>query len=379
MDFSDTPEEAAFRAELRQWIADRQPFAALPDGDDERMARLTEFQRAMYDGGWAAVSFPEEYGGRGLGPVYEAIVLDELGSAGLPSAWHYGYIARVILLYGTEEQRHRFLTPAFRGDERWCQGFSEPDAGSDLASLTTRAELVGDDYVVNGQKVWTSEAHWADWCLLLARSEADAPNHQAMSCFLVPMTTPGLTVRPFRQMTGSLEFAEVFFDDVHIPTANRVGAAGDGWRIAMSTVSFERGPADVGFLADLRRSLQSLTTAAADGAARGAIRTDGDLRARLARSTVDVEVLRAHILRTLSRRAKGQGSEVEVSVDKLLMVRTEQALAHTAMDVLGAGPLVGDRPDELHQYLWSRAASVYGGSQEIQRTIVATRLLGLPR
>jgi len=379
VDFSDTPEEAAFRAELRQWIADRQPFAALPDGDDERMARLTEFQRAMYDGGWAAVSFPEEYGGRGLGPVYEAIVLDELGSAGLPSAWHYGYIARVILLYGTEEQRHRFLTPAFRGDERWCQGFSEPDAGSDLASLTTRAELVGDDYVVNGQKVWTSEAHWADWCLLLARSEADAPNHQAMSCFLVPMTTPGLTVRPFRQMTGSLEFAEVFFDDVHIPTANRVGAAGDGWRIAMSTVSFERGPADVGFLADLRRSLQSLTTAAADGAARGAIRTDGDLRARLARSTVDVEVLRAHILRTLSRRAKGQGSEVEVSVDKLLMVRTEQALAHTAMDVLGAGPLVGDRPDELHQYLWSRAASVYGGSQEIQRTIVATRLLGLPR
>ena len=375
MDFSDTPDEAAFRTELRRWIADRLPFPPLPDGDDDRMARLTEWQRQLYDGGWAAVSFPTEYGGRGLGPVYEAIVLDEMGSAGLPSAWHYGYIARVILMYGTEEQRQRFLTPAFRGDERWCQGFSEPDAGSDLASLTTRAELDGDHYVVNGQKVWTSEAHWADWCLLLARSEADAPDHRAMSCFLVPMTTPGLTVRPFRQMTGTLEFAEVFFDDVRLPVANRVGTAGDGWRIAMSTVSFERGPADVGFLADLRRSLRSLT----DAAGRGTVRTDGDLSARLARSYVDVEVLRAHILRTLSRRAKGQGSEVEVSVDKLLMVRTEQELSHTVMDVLGAGPLLGDRPDELHQYLWSRAASVYGGSQEIQRTIVATRLLGLPR
>ncbi|HVX20704.1 MAG TPA: acyl-CoA dehydrogenase family protein [Acidimicrobiales bacterium] len=375
MDFGDTPEEAAFRAELRRWIAGQMPFPALPDGDDDRMARLTDWQRTLYDAGWAAVSFPEDYGGRGLGPVYEAIVLDELGSAGLPSAWHYGYIARVILMYGTEEQRRRFLAPAFRGDERWCQGFSEPDAGSDLASLTTRAALVGDHYVVNGQKVWTSEAHWADWCLLLARSEPGAPDHRAMSCLLVPMDAPGLTVRPFRQITGSLEFAEVFFDDVRIPAANRVGGAGDGWRIAMSTVSFERGPADVGFLADLRRSLRSLTDAARDGA----VRTDGDLAARLARSYVDVEVLRAHILRTLSRRAKGQGSEVEVSVDKLLMVRTEQELTHTAMDVLGAGPLLGDRPDELHQYLWSRAASVYGGSQEIQRTIVATRLLGLPR
>jgi alkylation response protein AidB-like acyl-CoA dehydrogenase len=375
VDFGDTADEAAFRDELRRWIDDQLPFAPLPDGDAERMARLGEWQRRLFDGGWAAVSFPEAYGGRGLGPVYEAIILDELGSAGLPSAWHYGYIARVILLYGTEAQRQRFLTPAFSGQDRWCQGFSEPDAGSDLASLTTRAERAGDDYVVNGQKVWTSEAHWADWCLLLARSEPDARDHDAMSCFLVPMTTPGLTVRPFRQMTGSMEFAEVFFDDVRVPAVNRVGDAGDGWRIAMSTVSFERGPADVGFLADLRRGLGSLTDAAADGR----LRDDGDLTVRLARSSVDLQVLRAHILRTLSRRAKGLGSETEVSVDKLLMVRTEQALAHTTMDLLGTGPLLGRHPAELHEYLWSRAASVYGGSQEIQRTIVATRLLGLPR
>jgi alkylation response protein AidB-like acyl-CoA dehydrogenase len=329
----------------------------------------------MYDAGYAALSFPAEYGGRGLPPVYEAIFLDELGSAGLPSAWHYGYIARVILLYGTEAQKERFLQKAFRGDERWCQGFSEPDAGSDLASLSTRAELQGDEYVLTGQKVWTTEAHWADWCFLLARSEADAPNHRALSCFLVPMDTPGLTVRPFKQMTGSLEFAEVFFDGARIPAQNIVGAPGDGWRIAMSTVAFERGPADVGFIADFRRSLQTLGTLAAQGA----LRTEGDLPTRFARSLVDVEVLRAHVLRSLSRRAKELGSETEVSVDKLLMVRTEQELGHTVMDLLGAGPLLGQRPHELYQYLWSRAASVYGGSQEIQRTIVATRLLGLPR
>jgi alkylation response protein AidB-like acyl-CoA dehydrogenase len=372
VDYGDTPEEAAFRADLRAWIQTELPFPSLPEDDDERVALLSGFQRRMFDAGYAAISFPSEYGGQGLDPVYEAIFLDELGSAGLPSAWHYGYITRVILMYGTEAHKERFLRNAFRGDERWCQGFSEPDAGSDLASLTTRAERQGDQYVINGQKVWTTEAHWADWCFLLARSEAGAPNHQALSCFLVPMDAPGVTVRPFKQMTGSLEFAEVFFDNVRIPADHIVGNPGEGWRIAMSTVSFERGPADVGFIADFRRSL----------AAMAELQEAGTLPAvdtTLARSVIDVEVLRAHVLRSLSRRSKGLGSETEASVDKLLMVRTEQALGHTVMDLLGAAALLGERPHELYQYLWSRAASVYGGSQEIQRTIIATRLLGLPR
>ncbi len=372
MDYGDSPEEAEFRAGLRAWIQTELPFPALPEDDDEKVALLTGFQQRMFDAGYAAISFPTEYGGRGLDPVYEAIFLDELGSAGLPSAWHYGYIARVILMYGTDAQKERFLHNAFRGDERWCQGFSEPDAGSDLASLTTRAERQDDEYVINGQKVWTTEAHWADWCFLLARSEAGLPNHKALSCFLVPMDTPGLTIRPFKQMTGSLEFAEVFFDNVRIPADYIVGEPGDGWRIAMSTVAFERGPADVGFIADFRRSLAAM----ADLEDRGALR---ELDTTLARSVIDVEVLRSHVLRSLSRRSKGLGSEMEVSVDKLLMVRVEQSLGHAVMDLLGAGPLMGERPHELYQYLWSRAASVYGGSQEIQRTIIATRLLGLPR
>ena len=259
MDFRDTPEEHEFRAELRRWIEDQRPIPPIPEDDEGRIAYLSALQSRMHAAGLSALSFPVEYGGRGLPPEYEAILLDEMGSVGLPSAWHYGYIARVILLYGNEEQKRRFLPPAFSGEERWCQGFSEPGAGSDLGSLTTRAHRDGESYVVNGQKVWTTEAKWADWCLLLVRTDPEAPTQRAMSCFIVPIDAPGLTVRPFRQITGAMEFAELFFDDVRLPVSARVGEAGEGWRIAMSTVSFERGPGDVGYIADLRRAIGRLT------------------------------------------------------------------------------------------------------------------------
>jgi alkylation response protein AidB-like acyl-CoA dehydrogenase len=196
-----------------------------------------------------------------------------------------------------------------------------------------------------------------------------------MSMFVLPMDSPGLTVRPFRQITGSLEFAEVFFDGVRIPVSQRVGEPGAGWSIAMSTVALERGPADVGFIADFRRTLRQL----AERAAAGSLRREGALGVALASAYVDVEVLRLQVLRALSRRMKGQGSEAEVSIEKLLMTRTDQGLAHAAMDLTGSGPLLGAEPAILHQYFWSRAASVYGGSSQIQRTIVANRLLGMPR
>ena len=386
MDFTDTPEEHEFRAELRRWIEGQQPIPPIPEDDEGRIAYLSALQSRMHAAGLSALSFPVEYGGRGLPPEYEAILLDEMGSVGLPSAWHYGYIARVILLYGNEEQKRRFLPTAFSGEERWCQGFSEPGAGSDLGALTTRAHLDGDSYVVNGQKVWTTEAKWADWCLLLVRTDPEAPTHRAMSCFIVPIDAPGLTVRPFRQITGAMEFAELFFDDVRVPVSARVGEAGEGWRIAMSTVSFERGPGDVGFIADLRRTIGRLTDvvraappAATRQRARRPHRRTARWPSRLARSVVDVEVLRVHVLRSLSRRTAGLATEVDASVDKLLMVRTEQALGHAELDLHGAGVLTGEEPEALHDYLWSRAASVYGGSEQIQRTIVATRLLGLPR
>jgi alkylation response protein AidB-like acyl-CoA dehydrogenase len=298
----------------------------------------------------------------------------------------------VILLYGNEEQKRRYLPPAFSGAERWCQGFSEPGAGSDLGALTTRAHLDAGSYVVNGQKVWTTEAKWADWCLLLVRTDPEAPTHRAMSCFIVPIDAPGLTVRPFRQITGAMEFAELFFDDVRVPVSARVGEEGEGWRIAMSTVSFERGPGDVGYIADLRRTIGRLTEEVRAGGPavgtpeQGATREGGpasagnrEMALRLAQSMVDVEVLRVHVLRSLSRRTAGLATEADASVDKLLMVRTEQALGHLELDLHGAGVLTGEEPEALYDYLWSRAASVYGGSEQIQRTIVATRLLGLPR
>jgi alkylation response protein AidB-like acyl-CoA dehydrogenase len=355
----------------------------MPHDDEGRLAYLSELQASMHEAGLSALTFPAEYGGRGLPAEYEAILLDEMGRAGLPSAWHYGYIARVILMYGNEEQKQRFLPTAFSGEERWCQGFSEPDAGSDLGSLTTRAELRGDIYVATGQKVWTSEAKWADWCLLLARTEPDQPNHRAMSCFIVPIDAPGLTVRPFRQITGAMEFAEVFFDGVEIPISARVGGAGEGWPIAMSTVAFERGPGDVGYIADLGRSIAKMTDLvrsklSTDGVVAPSVATS-PYAVGLAQSMVEVEVLRVHVLRSLSRRTRGTSSEIDASVDKLLMVRTEQALGHRLMDVEGPDIMLGRAPSDLHDYLWSRAASVYGGSEQIQKTIVATRLLGLPR
>jgi alkylation response protein AidB-like acyl-CoA dehydrogenase len=385
VDFTDTPEEHEFRAELRHWIEGQRPIPPIPEDDEGRIVYLSALQSRMHAAGLTALSFPVEYGGRGLPPEYEAILLDEMGSAGLPSAWHYGYVARVILLYGNEEQKRRFLPPAFSGEERWCQGFSEPGAGSDLGALSTRARLDGDSYVVNGQKVWTTEAKWADWCLLLVRTDPEAPTHRAMSCFIVPIDAPGLVVRPFRQITGAMEFAELFFDDVRVPASALVGEAGDGWRIAMSTVSFERGPGDVGYIADLRRTIGRLTDVVrgappARPAGKAPVEPGNRQQAlSLARSVVDVEVLRVHVLRSLSRRSAGLATEVEASVDKLLMVRTEQALGHALLDLHGAGVLTGEEPEALHDYLWSRAASVYGGSAQIQRTIVATRLLGLPR
>jgi alkylation response protein AidB-like acyl-CoA dehydrogenase len=394
VDFRDTPEEHEFRAELRRWIEGQRPIPPIPEDDEGRIAYLSALQSRMHAAGLSALSFPVEYGGRGLPPEYEAILLDEMGSVGLPSAWHYGYIARVILLYGNEEQKRRFLPPAFSGQERWCQGFSEPGAGSDLGALTTRARLDGESYVVNGQKVWTTEAKWADWCLLLVRTDPDAPTSRAMSCFIVPIDAPGLTVRPFRQITGAMEFAELFFDDVRVPVSARVGEAGEGWRIAMSTVSFERGPGDVGYIADLRRTIGRLTEVVRAGRSGDATQAteateateaspapaeNREMALRLARSVVDVEVLRVHVLRSLSRRTAGLATEVDASVDKLLMVRTEQALGHAELDLRGAGVLTGEEPEALHDYLWSRAASVYGGSEQIQRTLVATRLLGLPR
>jgi len=349
------------------------PEEAAPLGGPERARFWRDWHRALYEAGWMGLSWPTEYGGRGLSPMYEAIFNEEIGTAGGPPAPHVGFLGRALLHFGTEEQRRRFLPQLLSGAEVWCQGFSEPDAGSDLAGLSTRALLKEDHFEVNGQKVWTSDAAWADWCLVLARTDGDAPKHLGISAFVVDLHQPGVEVRPIVQANGDCEFNEVFFADAVVPVDHMVGDLGQGWEIAMTTVGYERGPVDVGFTSRYARVVTELERTARKR------NVDAFRKLELARVHVHVAVLRAHLLRDLSARAEGVAPGPEGSITKLLGTRTEQLLHHVAMDLTGPDALVGARPDVLSEYLYSRAASIAGGTSEVQRTIVAERVLGLPK
>jgi alkylation response protein AidB-like acyl-CoA dehydrogenase len=374
MDFRDSPREADFRSRLRRWLSSNVPRSAVPEEDGERFHFLQEWHRRLYEGGFIGLAWPAEYGGQGQSEVHEAILNEELGAAGAPTAPHIGFLGRAILLFGSEEQKRRYLPGLLSGDEVWCQGFSEPDAGSDLASLRTSATPEDGQWVINGQKVWTSDAQYADFCLLLARSDRDAPRHRGISGLIVPMRAPGIKVVPLVQISGSREFCEMYFDDVRVPGDSVVGAPGDGWRIAMATVAFERGPVDIGFSSRYQREVAALEARFRDGG----FADPESARRRLARAYAAVEVLRVHVLRSLSRRGRGDVPGWESSVDKLLMTRVEQDLHHTVMDVHAPEPLLGAAPEVLHNYFFSRSQSITGGTSEIQKNIVARRGLGLP-
>jgi alkylation response protein AidB-like acyl-CoA dehydrogenase len=373
MDFRDDPAEAAFRGRFRAWLADHAPTGPAPLGGEARARFWSAWHRDLYQGGWMGLSWPTEYGGQGLPAVYEAIFNDEIGAAGAPPAPHVGFLGRALLHAGTEDQRRRFLPGLLSGDEVWCQGFSEPGAGSDLGALATRAERTDAGWVVNGQKIWTSDAAWADWCLLLARTDPTVPKHKGVSALIVDVRQPGVEVRPIVQSNGDREFNEVFFTDATTPLDHVVGAPGDGWTIAMTTVAYERGPTDVGFSSRYARVVADLERDAAG------LDLDPGLRLDLARAHVQTAVLRAHVLRGLSARTGDAAPGPEGSIDKLLSTRTEQILHHATMDLHAAGALQGAQPGVVAEYLYSRAASIAGGTSEIQRTIVAERLLGLPR
>jgi alkylation response protein AidB-like acyl-CoA dehydrogenase len=373
MDFRDDDAEATFRAAFRSWLAAHLPRDRAPLGGPARARFWRDWHRALYEGGWMGLSWPVEYGGRGLPAMYEAIFNDEIGASGGPPAPHVGFLGRALLHFGREDQKQRFLPALLSGEEVWCQGFSEPGAGSDLAALSTRATLEGDRFVINGQKIWTSDAAWADWCLLLARTDPGAPKHQGISVLIVDLHQPGVEVRPIVQANGDCEFNEVFFTDADAPGEQIVGGLGQGWRIAMTTVGYERGPADVGFTSRYARVVADLEQAARERDLTTAQRAD------LARAYVQVAVLRAHVMRDLSARTDGKAPGPEGSITKLLGTRTEQRLHHVAMDLTAPAALTGSRPDVLSEYLYSRAASIAGGTSEVQRTIVAERLLHLPR
>jgi len=374
MDFGDSPAEAAFRLRLRQWLETNNPGLPASSTSDAYWAAQAGWHQALYDAGFFGLSWPKEVGGHELPSVYDAIVDEELAAAGAPPRPSLGYLVQGILEHGNDDIKRRLLPGIVNGRDRWCQGFSEPEAGSDLAALRTRAVRDGDEWVITGHKIWTSYSDAADWCLVLARTDPEAPKHKGLSAFRVSMRQGGVQQQPLRMVNGiTREFGEVLFDGARTPAADMIGEPGEGWRLAMTVVSHEREPGELGYVARYQKVVNELVRQVrADEAAYG----DEQVR-DLAWAVVESEMLRCHVARRLSDRLDGVSHGPEGSVDKLLMTAVEQAVGHAALAVGGAG--YGGRDDTwLKVYLYSRAQSVMGGTSQIQRNLVATRILGLP-
>ncbi len=390
MDLSTTTSQEALRGELREWLRANLPWeygVGLPprfDNLEEEVSFLRSWQARLAGDRWVGVSWPVEYGGRGLGPVEHYVVQEELARARAPEL-----IGRIginlagptLLAHGTPEQRQRWLGRILSAEDHWCQLFSEPGAGSDLASVATRAAPTEGGWLLNGQKVWTSYAQFADWGVCLARTDPTAPKHKGISYLVVDMRSPGVEVRPLVQLTGDAEFNEVFFTDVFVPRDCLVGTENDGWRVANSTLSHERGtnPRQLVIHSQLLEEL--LRMAAVNGAY-----DDWRLRQRLAQAYVEVRLFQMHNWRSLSRLEKGESPGPEGSALKLYWSEMSQRLHETAMAVLGAAaPLwrgARDNPGDgawQRSWLYYQAASIFAGTNEIQRNVLGERVLGLPR
>ncbi|MFF1645333.1 acyl-CoA dehydrogenase [Streptomyces sp. NPDC058240] len=382
MDLAYTEEEEEFRARLREWLAavlPRLPAKPGPDDWPGRRAYDTAWQRMLYDAGYAGLHWPVDAGGRGATPTQYLIFLEETERAGAPyvGANFVGLLhaGPTIAAEGTAGQRARWLPPVLRGDEIWCQGFSEPGAGSDLAALRTRAVRDGDHYVVSGSKIWTSHAEVADWCELLVRTDPAAPKHRGISWLAMEMDAPGVTVRPLRTLAGSTEFAEMFLDEVRVPVSHRVGAENDGWRVTMVTLSFERGTAFVGEVVACRRTLAAL----AAEARRGGRWDDPVLRRRLGRLNAEFRALWRLTQWNVSEAQRTGGVPgTGGSVFKLRYSHARQELYEAAAEVLGADSADLDREWVLDR-LSSLSYTIAAGTSQIQRNLVAERILGLPK
>ncbi|ULN33748.1 acyl-CoA dehydrogenase family protein [Mycolicibacterium smegmatis] len=360
MDFRDSPEEAAFRDRLRSWLADN--AASFKASGDDYWARQGEWHQALYGAGFFGTSWPKEFGGQDLPPVYDVIVDEELARAGAPPRPSLGYLVVGLGHHGSKELQQRFLPGMINGTERWCQGFSEPGAGSDLASLITTATRDGDNYIINGHKIWTSYSDVADWCLLLARTDKDVPRHKGISAFIISMHQDGIQQRPLKMINGvTTEFGQVTFDNAVVPASHMVGAPGEGWALAMTVVSHEREPSTLGYSARYGKLVREMAS-----------RVEGRAPQDLAWAAVQAEMLRLHVRRRLSEQLDGLKHGPQGSLDKLLMTWVEQSVGHAALAVSG----ISD-PELLSAYLYSRAQSVMGGTSQIQKNIIASRILGL--
>jgi alkylation response protein AidB-like acyl-CoA dehydrogenase len=393
MDFTFTAEEEAFRRAVRTWLRRNVPkqqrdARPLEWGDPRRIAEARGWQRKVAEAGYLALGWPREYGGQGADVMRQTIVNEEMVRArapGLIGMMGVQMVGPTLIQHGTEEQRRRHLPKILTSEEIWCQGYSEPGAGSDLASLRTRAEIVGDEFVVNGQKVWTSNAQYADWMFCLVRTDPDAPKHAGISYILIDMKTPGITVRPLVQMTGDRGFNEVFFEDVRVPRANLVGQLNNGWQVANSTLMHERNM--LGSTTRTQQTFQLLLRLARSQRRNGKpAAKDPVVRQRLADLAIRVETMRLdayrHLTDTLRRRKPG----IAASVTKLVTTELNHDIARAALEILGSyGPLgrrdprVRDRGVWPVDFMFSLGLIIGGGTSQIQKNIIAERGLGMPR
>ncbi len=394
MDFELSGEDAAFRDEVRGWLAAHGEQIAHTRAVDweaggEAFERYRSWERALFDAGLGAVAWPEEYGGRGASMVQQAIFNEEYILAGAPDRINrlgMGLLGPTLMVHGTAEQRARHLPRILACEEIWCQGYSEPDAGSDLAALRTRAVREGDEFVVDGQKIWTSLGRFGDWIFTLVRSDPDAPKHRGITFLLIDMHSPGVEVRPLVQIDGSARFAEVFFTGVRVPAANVVGRVDDGWSVAMTLLGFERGGGLYGPALFNRILRDVIELSRSEPRGDGVAADDPDVRRRVAQSYIETRVYELTVQRALTRLARGEAPGPEASLNKLYWSEMKVRLDELALDILGPRAELGrGSPEAEHDggwyadYLYARAGTIFAGTSEVQKNIVAQRVLGLPR
>ncbi|MGQ4807477.1 putative acyl-CoA dehydrogenase FadE17 [Candidatus Entotheonellaceae bacterium PAL068K] len=389
MDIRFSPDDEQYRQKLRTWLEANRPQDPSSLDQDVAFAYRRKWQRELYDGGWVGIHWPKEYGGQGATLIQQAIYAQEMAQAQAPQPANglgIGIVGPTLMAHGTEAQKKRYIPKILNADEIWCQGFSEPNSGSDLASLRTHAVLDGDEYVVNGQKIWTSLGQYADWCILLVRTDPDAPKHRGITYLLVDMHTPGITVRPLTQITGHAEFNETFFDNVRVPRDNVIGEINDGWRIAMTTLTYERGISSLATQVRIKQQLDAMIDYARTTRINGkTLSQEPVLRQSLAEAHMRVEIMLLNLYRGITSRLRGQPPGPEASLDKLYWSELDKWMQELGMTM--QGPYSQLMPDSKHaipgdwqyNFLRSRAGTIYSGTSEIQKNIIGERVLGLPK
>jgi alkylation response protein AidB-like acyl-CoA dehydrogenase len=394
MDLNYSPEDLAYRQKTRRWLEANTPRQEL-----KTLAERKAWHRTLYDAGYVGMGWPRQYGGGDATPMQQAIAADEMARVNAPPTVNglgIGIVGPTIIVHGTEAQKQRYLKRILTAEDLWCQLYSEPNAGSDLASLKTRAEDRGDHFEVTGQKIWTSGGLIADWGLLLARTDSTVPKHKGISCFLINMRQPGVEVRPLKQITGSAEFAEVFMTQARVEKSDLIGRLGQGWEIAQTTLSYERGANSLARVTRYTAAFHRLAAAARVLRRSGRpLLDDALVRARLGRAYVELEVQRYAALRVLSALTRGEGPGPASSITKLSYSEFEKRFNELALEILGPyGQTTSGLPEDLHfpvvassghgetwayAFLWSRAGTIYAGSSEVQKNVIGERVLGLPK